>query len=169
MACSCDLYIICCGRCCSFLITEKSSADAAFPVLLVSCVCAGRVHRFHIRECVACSCDLHSFCCSRCCSFLVTEKVPADAAFPVLLVSCFCAGRVHRLHIRECMACSCDLYSFTLHFQCSLFPVSVQVAAFASTCVKVCAFTGTTVSSRLISVSPASSLKIFPHSLQVQY
>ena len=131
MACRRNLYSFCCSRCCPFLVTEKITADAAFPMFLVSCVCAGRVHRFYMRECMPCSCDLHSFCCSRCCSFLVTEKITADAAFPMFLVSCVCTGSGHRVHFRECMACSCDLYRFCCG-RCYSFLVTEKITADAA-------------------------------------
>ena len=50
-----------------------------------------------------------------------------------------------------------------------MFPASVHVASFASVLVRLCPSAATTVSSWLISVSPFSSLKIFPHVPQVQY
>ena len=56
-----------------------------------------------------------------------------------------------------------------LQVQYWMFPASVHVASFASVLVRLCPSAATTVSSWLISVSPFSSLKIFPHSLQVQY
>ena len=56
-----------------------------------------------------------------------------------------------------------------LQVQYSMFPASVHVASFASVLVRLCPSAATTVSSWLISVSPFSSLKIFPHVPQVQY